>query len=313
MADRNMPTKEDVLAYTETCSNWGRWGLDDQLGTVNLVTPEKRKQAAGLVKDGVSVSCAWPLQVEMPGESMSKFIHYMTVTGEGLTPGEEGSNGWSGDFFGVEYHGSSVTHVDAICHVFRNGQMYNGHSAKLVNAAEGAKAESVELLEDGVVTRGVLLDIARLRGVRWMEGPDIIVPEDLEAAEEAQGVKVESGDILLVRTGHLGRHFHDTHMDLMAPHPGTHAACIPWFRERDIAMLGSDTNNDLDPSGYERIGEAIHEIGIPTLGIWLIDNMNLEEVAEACAERNRWEFMLTIAPLRIKAGTGSPINPIAVF
>jgi kynurenine formamidase len=313
MNDRALPTKEDVLAYADTCSNWGRWGPDDQLGTVNLVTPEKRKQAAGLVRDGVSVSCAWPIQKSMPGEPMSKFIHYMTDTGEALNPGEKGSHGWSGDFFGIEYHGYSVTHVDAICHVFRDGQTYNGHSAKLVNVADGAEVESVELLEDGVVTRGVLLDIARLRGVKWLEGAAAILPEDLEAAEEAQGVRVEPGDILMVRTGHLGRHYGDGPLDLTLPHPGTHAACIPWFRERDIAMLGSDTNNDMNPSGYEGLDEAVHQIGIPTLGIWLIDNMNLEQVAEACAERNRWEFMLNIAPLRIKAGTGSPINPIAVF
>lgn len=314
MGRRDLPTEEKVLAYAKTHSNWGRWGPEDQLGTLNLVTEQKGKQAAKLVSDGVSVTCSWPITVEMPGEPMSKVLHYMTQAGEGYeTDGEDDNGQWSGDFIGLEYHGNTITHVDAICHSFSRGRMYNGLPSKLVSMSEGATAESIELMANGVVTRGVLLDMARLRGVPWLEVGEAILPEDLEEAEKASEVRAESGDVLLVRTGHLERHRKAGPLDLSGKRPGTQASCIPWFRERDIATLGSDQNNEVSPSGYEKLIEPIHQVAIPHLGLWLIDNVNLEELASACSQRNRWEFMMVIAPLRIQYGTGSPVNPIAVF
>ena len=308
MTALNVPVEKEVLGYADSCSNWGRWGPDDQLGTLNLVTEEKRRQAAALVKDGVSVSCAWTITTDMPGEHTSRVLHYMVATGEA----GEGAH-WSGDFLGMAYHGNCITHVDALCHVFSGGKMYNGLSASLVNSENGAEAESVELLSEGVVTRGVLLDIARLHGVKWIDHPEAIGPAVLEEAERAEGVKVEAGDILLIRTGHLARYYQRDVLDTSDPRPGPHASCIPWFRERGIAMLAGDQNNEVSPCGYENLGEPIHEVGIPTLGLWLIDNANLEELAQACAQRNRWEFMLVVAPLRFHNATGSPVNPIAVF
>ena len=308
MTQPTLPTEGQVLSYAETCSNWGRWGPDDQLGALNLVTDEKRRQAAGLVKDGVSVSCAWTIKPDLPGEHMSRVLHYMTATGEA---GENAT--WSGDFMGLAYHGNCITHVDALCHVFTRGKMYNGHPAALVNSENGAEAESITLLSQGVVTRGVLLDIARLQGVDRIDTPLPVTPDMLEEAESSQGVKVEPGDVLLIRTGHLARYYDGEVTDTSAPRPGPHVSCLPWFKERDIAMLGGDQNNEVSPSGYPNIGEPVHEIGIPALGLWLIDNMNLEDLARACAQRNRWEFMLVIAPLRFHAATGSPANPIAVF
>ncbi len=308
MAEARLPTEEEALGYAETCSNWGRWGAEDQLGTLNLVTADKRRQAAGLVRDGVSVSCAWEMRTELPGEHSSKVLHYMIETGEA---GEEAK--WSGDFLGMAYHGNCVTHVDALCHVFMGGKMYNGFPATLVNSRKGAEAEAITLLHEGVVTRGVLLDIARLRGEDRIASPLAITPDMLEEAEASEGVKVEPGDVLLIRTGHLARYYEGDVTDTSDPRPGPHVSCIPWFRERDIAMLGGDQNNEVSPSGYANIGEPIHEVGIPTLGLWLIDNMNLEEVARACAERGRWEFLMALAPLRFRGATGSPVNPIAVF
>ena len=314
MSKTAIPTKEEVLRYAETLSNWGRWGAQDQLGTINLVTEEKQREAAALVKDGVSVSCAWPITRDLPGDPTAKVLLYMTVTGEGYVSGMETETYQKAeDFIGLEHHGYSITHVDALCHVFWNGRMYNGLPSSMVNASRGATAESIDLLADGVVTRGVLLDVARLRGVPWLEPGEPIFPEELEAAEEAQRVRVTSGDVLLVRTGHLGRHHRAGPLDLFGRTPGSHAACIPWFRERDIAMLGSDTSNDLEPSGYDHPELPIHQICIPSMGLWLIDNANLEGLSEACAQRGRWEFLLTIAPLRIQYGTGSPVNPIAVL
>ena len=308
MNNRKPPTEEEVLGYAESCSNWGRWGADDQLGTLNLVTDEKRRQAAELVKDGRSVSCSWTISKELPGETMSQVLHYMTETGEAGPDAEE-----SGDFMGVAYHGNSITHVDALCHIFTEGRMYNGFPANLVKSGTGAEAESIELLAQGVVTRGVLLDIPRLRRMKWLMDPEPIFPEELEEAEKAQGVRVESGDVLLIRTGHLARCYSGELSASDDPRPGPHASCIPWWRARDIAMLAGDQSNEVWPSGYEGIRSPNHAIGIPHLGLWLIDNANLEDLAVECARRNRWEFMMVVAPLRFHNATGSPANPLAIF
>jgi kynurenine formamidase len=191
--------------------------------------------------------------------------------------------------------------------------MYNGRSCNLVTSREGAQVEAVDLLKDGVVSRGVLLDVAALKG-RWLTSGEGVMPEDLDAAEKAAGVHVEPGDILLIRTGYYGRRRAEgPRSPLKDGSPAAHVACMPWFRERGIAMLGTDTHNDISPLPYPNIGNAVHVLGLVAMGLWLIDNGNLEELAQACAARRRWEFMLTIAPLVLQNVTGSPVNPIAVF
>ena len=161
MTQLSLPTEGEVLSYAETCSNWGRWGPDDQLGTVNLVTEEKRKQAAALVRDGVSVSCAWTIKPDLPGEHMSRVLHYMTATGEA---GDDAT--WSGDFMGLAYHGNCITHVDALCHVFTRWQDVQRPSRRPREQRKRRRSRVHNPPPQGVVTRGVLLDIARLRGRR---------------------------------------------------------------------------------------------------------------------------------------------------
>jgi kynurenine formamidase len=219
----------------------------------------------------------------------------------------------SGDFIGMAFHGYSITHLDSLCHIFWNGQMYNGRSSALVTTREGATAQAIDVLQDGVVSRGVLLDAARHRGVSWMEPGEAIMPDELEEIEAEQGVKVQQGDILLVRTGHYRRRLEVGPRPIADGWPGLHASCMPWLQERQVALLGGDTVSDTVPSGYSNLPQPIHQIAIPQMGLWLLDNCNLEELSAACAERLRWEFLLTIAPLRIRYGTGSPVNPIAVF
>ena len=302
------PTETELRGYIDKLSNWGRWGQDDELGTLNLLTPEKTAKAAALVQQGRSVTCARPLVAEPSVDMRIPFLHFMMGSGEDADhPGAGGSM----DFFGVAYHGSTVTHLDSICHMFWDGKMYNGHPASLVKSREGATVESIELLHNGVVSRGVLLDIARLRGVDWMEPGEGVMPEDLEAAEKAAGIRVEEGDILLIRTGNYKRR-----LTLGPPGdggPGPQAALLPWLHDRGVAVLGSDTPNDPSPSGYTDFRLPIHNIGIVAMGLWLLDNANLEDLSQTCAELNRWEFLMTLSPLRIHNGTGSPVNPIAVF
>ena len=191
---------------------------------------------------------------------------------------------------------------------------YNGRRAEEVLLSNGAAAQDIALYREGLVGRGVLLDIPRHRGVKWLEAGQGVMPEDLEAAERAQGVCVESGDVLLVRTGFYGRRLAEGPVHPMeAGTPAVHVASCPWLRERGVAMIGSDTHNDIAPLPYPALGNSFHVVCLVAMGLWLIDNGNLEDLARACAERKRWEFLLTAAPLRLKNVTGSPVNPIAVF
>ena len=316
MVDGAMPTEAEVFEYVRTLSNWGRWGPEDELGTVNLIDSEKRLRAVALVKEGVTVSCARPIIAEPAADDASPPLHYMTSSGEGYAAKEwsyPGEHQTITDFIGMVFHGASITHLDALCHVFWNGQMYNGRSSALVTTSQGATAESIEVLQEGVVSRGVLLDVPGFRGVDWVKPEDPVSAKELDAMEAAQGVRVEEGDILLIRTGHLRRRNEEGPSSLPNGRPGLRADCLPWLRERGVAMLGGDAINDVLPSGYPSLRVPIHQIGIVHMGLWLLDNCNLEELGEVCAQRGKWEFLLTIAPLRIRYGTGSPVNPIAMF
>jgi kynurenine formamidase len=318
MAKRT-PTEQEVLQYFEKYSNWGRWGKDDQLGTLNLITPAKRVQAAGLVREGVTVSCSRVLTTQITEDLIPPLhpqpLHFMIQSGEQFAevPNRPGVLQTALDFFGLAFHNPTITHLDSVGHVFWNGKMYNGFSSATTTTTQGATVESVDLAKDGIVSRGVLLDIPRLRGAKWTEPDEDIHGDELAAAEEAQGIRVEAGDILLVRTGFLRRRNEEGPWDLTKERRagGLHADTIPFLHERGVAALGRDGSDAR--GGYELVFNAIHQVGIVALGLWLIDYCNLEELASACDERQRWEFMLTLSPLRIEGGTGSPVNPTAIF
>jgi len=310
-------TESDVIKMISSLSNWGRWGKDDELGTINLITPEKRKRAAALVRDGVPVSCARPIATNaVSADTTFQPLRFMVDSGEGRdhdSPARLLERRGASEFIGMVFHGYTITHVDTPAHYFWQGKIYNGRSANLITSREGAQVESVDLLCDGVVSRGVLLDVAALKR-RWLGSGEGVLPEDLEAAERAQQVRVEAGDILLIRTGYYARRLADgPRHPLKDGSPAAHVACMPWLRERDVAMLGTDTHNDVSPATHPGLGNVVHIVGLVGMGLWLIDNANLEDLAQACVARRRWEFMLTIAPLRLQGVTGSPVNPIALF
>ncbi|MDO8750762.1 MAG: cyclase family protein [Dehalococcoidia bacterium] len=303
------PTEEEVVGYMDSLSNWGRWGREDFMGTLNFITPEKRLKALKLVKEGVTVSCERPIMYDdYPVGLRFPTKHFMQSTGEGEDP--HGSN----DFIMIGLHGGQIiTHMDSPCHMFYNKSMYNGHPANLVTLEDGAKQGAIDLLGNGIVTRGVLLDVARVMGKKWLEPGEAIFPEDLEAAEKAEGVRVESGDVLCFRTGYTlwmreNGHPKDRRW------PGLQAACLPWLRERGVAVLGGDCPNDVSPSGYEKPSTLpVHLVALVAMGLWLLDGANHEDLSAACQQRNRWEFLLSIAPLKLTAATGSPVNPLAMF
>ncbi|HET7342815.1 MAG TPA: cyclase family protein [Methylomirabilota bacterium] len=311
-----IPSEPDVLKMLDALSNWGRWGADDQLGTVNFITPAQRRRAAALVSEGVSVSCSRPISTEITADTTVQPMRFMVDSGEGRDtdpPERVLQRRGAAEFIGMVFHGYTITHVDTPAHYFWNGRMYNGRPCNLVTSREGARAEAVDLLRDGVVSRGVLLDVAAVKG-RWLDAGEGVLPEDLEAAEKAQNVRVEPGDVLLVRTGYYARRRAEgPRSPLRDGSPAVHVASLPWIRERSVAMLGTDTHNDVAPLPYPRIGNALHVVSLVAMGMWLIDNGNLEELAQACARYRRWQFMLTLAPLVLERVTGSPVNPIALF
>jgi kynurenine formamidase len=228
---------------------------------------------------------------------------------------EEPALQWAGERITLLFHGSVFTHIDGLGHVFYRGQMYNGRSAGLIKTSDGALVQTSDVMRDGIMTRGVLLDLARLRGVETLPPEPGVFPEDLEAAEQAQGVRVEEGDVLLLRTGYGAQV--DAAIAAGEPipeqHSGYHVACMPWIHERGVALLGSDVTNDKREQPYPKTRLPVHQVGLVAMGLRLIDNAHLERLAEACAQRSRWEFCFTLNPLRFEAGTGSPVNPIATL
>ncbi|MYB21125.1 MAG: cyclase family protein [Chloroflexi bacterium] len=305
-------TRTDVDALAQQLSNWGRWGDDDERGALNFITPEVSAAAAAQVSEGVTVSCALELAKTPAADNPTPVTHFMT--GAGDVSGLGGLRGLesTGDGFVIAPHGMANTHIDALCHILDQGRMYNGFPASEV-LSTGARKNSIMGLEQGIATRGVLLDIARARGNGWLEPGYGITVDDLEAAEAAQGVTVRSGDILLVRTGRDNRREVEGATPPFAGMAGLLMETLPWIREREVAILGCDGVSDVIPSNVEGSPLPIHHIIITYMGVHLIDNARLGPLGEACAERNRWEFLLTIAPLRLVGGTASPINPIAMF
>jgi kynurenine formamidase len=291
-------------------SNWGRWGSEDQRGALNHLTPERVAAAAGLVRDGATVTLSLPLNTEAAVHNPKPADHYMTE----LDPPDPAPQSvhFLKDYVGADYHNDGHTHIDALCHIAYEGQLYNGRSAGVVTD-DGAEVNTIQVLASGLIGRGVLLDIPRLRGVPWLEPGEHVFREDLELAEREQGVSVRPGDILLVRTGHARRLAELGPWDTASTKAGLHPTAMTFVGERCVAALGSDGNSDTAPSSTEGVDFPIHVLAITAMGIHLLDYLQFEDLRTACGESGRWEFLFTAAPLRIEGGTGSPINPTAVF
>jgi kynurenine formamidase len=295
-------TKADVDRWMTELSNWGRWGKDDQLGTLNLITPQKRKQALKLVKDGVPVSLSHDLMTERSEDNTSPFVHAMLPRAGGF---------WL-DTYSFNYHGYAYTHMDALCHATYQGKMYNGFSADEVTK-DGAAKDSILTSKTGIMTRGILMDIAKLKGVDYMEPGAAIFPEDLLAWEKQAGVKVSPGDVVFIRTGRWARRAAKGPWPVGRSAAGLHASCARWLHDRGVAMLGSDEASDVVPSQVDGVFLPIHQLVLVAMGIHIFDNCDLEELSKQAAQRKRWAFLLTAAPMAVPGGTGSPLNPIATF
>lgn len=300
---------DEFAALFQALCRWGRWGADDERGALHFLTPARVIAAAGLVREGVSVTLSLPVNTIAAVHNPKPADHHMTAVGSAaaLPPIH-----FLKDYVGVDYHNDGHTHIDALCHVGYDGLLYGGKSVDAVTT-EGASVNSIEVLQDGLVGRGVLLDIPRLRGRPWLEPGEHVWPDDLERAEREQEVTVGEGDILLVRTGHVQRLAELGPWNTAEAKAGLHPTAMRFIAERGVAVLGSDGNNDTAPSTTEGVGFPIHVLAITALGIHLLDYLQLEDVRSKCETAERWEFLLVAAPLRITEGTGSPLNPVAIF
>jgi kynurenine formamidase len=300
-------TKEDVDRLMTELSNWGRWGKDDQLGTLNLITAAKRKEAAAMVKEGYPISLAHDILKEKAADNGNPFVHTVQPR-----PANFNGTGFGGDSYSVSYHGFAHTHMDALWHANYQGKMYNGYSVDTITP-EGGTKDSILAAKTGVFTRGVLMDIPKLKHVDYMEPGTPIYPEDLDAWEREARLKVSSGDMIFIRTGRWARRAALGPWNVGRSAAGLHASCAKWLKNRDVAVLASDVAQDVSPSQVDGVGLPIHQIALVAMGLYIFDNCDLEQLSQEAAKRKRWTFLVTAAPLAVPGGSGSPINPIAVY
>jgi kynurenine formamidase len=321
---RNL-TKTDIERWMKELSNWGRWGKEDQAGTINLIGPAKRKQAAGLVKEGLSVSMSLdadlpnappistgetsrlgtgPVPAATPPPRRYTWEHVMRNNGAGR------QEGYVVDSITVSFHGNSTTHLDTLSHYIWNGFIYNGFPGSSVTSW-GATKNDVMPYKDGIFTRGVLVDMPVLKGVPYLGDDEAIYPEDLEAWEKKARLRIESGDAVFVRTGRWRRVSEKGPLNQRVP--GLYASCAKWLKERDIALLGSDAVQDVSPSRVDGVNQPVHQLFLVAVGTPLFDNCDLEAISQVANRFRRWTFLFTVASLRVPGATGSPANPIATF
>ena len=309
MAGMDMSAREFGDLFNAV-SNWGRWEDDGRRGALNHLTPAHTAAAARLAQSGITITLSQPLRTQARIDVPEPADHHMTMLPD-VDIGS-GSVRFAKDYVGLDYHNDGHSHIDAFSHVAFEGAFFDGKPDSSVTAS-GARAGAIDVLKDGLVGRGVLLDVPRTRGAPWIEPGEHVFREDLEAAERDQGLVVGTGDILLVRTGHARRLAELGPWDTGQAKAGLHPTTAAFLADREVAALGSDGNSDTAPSTTEGVAFPVHVLAINAMGVHLLDYLQFEDVARHCEEVGRWEFLFAAAPLRIMGGTGSPLNPTAIF
>jgi kynurenine formamidase len=300
---RQKLTKSQFDQLFRQVSNWGRWGKEDQLGTLNLITAERRREAAELVKAGVSVSLARNLNEQKAIDNPTPLLDTMALGVDGV---------FNMDTYTVNFHGVAFSHFDALSHTYYGGRLYNGYPAAEVSSS-GARVLGTAQYRNGIFTRGVLVDIPWLRGLPYLDTNAFITGADLDAWETKTRVHIHSGDAVLIRTGRWARRDAKGPWDISSASAGLDPSAVVWLRKRDAAFLISDVSHDAIPSAVEGVDWPIHILAIVAMGMPLADQCNLEDIARESQNLRRYTFLLTLAPVRIAGGTGSLVNPIATF
>jgi kynurenine formamidase len=309
-----MLTVADFEQVFESVKNWGRWGPADELGTLNYITPDKVREAAGLVRSGRRVSMAIPINKVAGPDNQNPAVHFVSQAHDVPVDGSKVRFGL--DFLGMACHGDCHTHVDALCHISYDGKTYNGRDASEVLRSTGATEQDITAYREGIVGRGVLLDVPRLRGTKWLDPGEAVTRVDLEECAADQGVSIGEGDILVLRTGHHARRLELGPWDngpAGEGKAGLHVDAIPWMHERRIAAFLPDGDGETIPSVVDGIDYPIHPLQVVAMGMLVSDSLQFEDLARACEEEDRYEFMVVGLPLVLGGGTGSPWNPIAIF
>ena len=307
-------TLDTLSLWEQSLSNWGRWGANDQRGTLNLITPAKTREAAALVQEGITVSLQHFVTMEraIDAGAFGPTDHWMSRIDE-----ETGMPAFALDEIQFSLHDGMLSHLDALCHYRTreqiNGEWYifNGYRQNL--GPDGCQDLAIDRMGTSYITRGVLVDMPLMKGVDWLEPSTPIYVEDLEAWEEFSGIRIGSGDALLIRTGRWLKREKEGPWAYNRGGAGLHASVIPWLRERDISLLVSDAVNDVQPSGVEGINRPVHQLTQVTIGLPIVDNGYLKDVAETARRLQRWEFMTSIQINPVPGGTASPFNANATF
>jgi hypothetical protein len=305
-----MTLEEFGKLFEEVC-NWGLWGIDDEVGTLNYLKPMMVAKAASLVRSGRSVSMARPIDTRVAADNPNPATHRITMLYDAPSDKNEEPK-FVSDYLGSELHGNAHSHLDALCHVSYRGKLYNGRPTSIITS-EGAKSMDVTKYKNGIVGRGVLLDIPRLRGTRWLEPGEAVSAEDLEAAEKAEGVKLGEGDILVFRVGQYGRRRELGPWDVERSRAGLDPKAMKLLHGRKISAFLPDGDGETIPSPVDGVSYPVHALQIAAMGLACGDSLQLEDLSKACEEEGRWEFMAVVSPLVLGGGTGSLVNPIAVF
>ncbi|SES48181.1 Kynurenine formamidase [Streptomyces sp. yr375] len=301
-------TEEEFGALYRRLRSRAAWAAGDR-GALAALTPARVLAATREARTGRTVTLAAPVETRAGPDNPEPARHRMRGR-----PGEDTASGlhFARDSFAMNVHGDADSHLDALCHVIYDGTLHGGGSASGVTAG-GATALTVEAARDGIVGRGVLLDIPRLRGVPWLEPGDHVSADDLAAAETAQRLRVREGDLLLVRVGHRRRRAELGPWDAAHERAGLHPSALEFLADRRVAVLGGDGNNDTAPSSTEGVDFPVHVLAVHAMGLHLLDYLQFEDLAPVCEAAGRWSFLCVVAPLRLPDATGSPVNPIAVL
>ena len=306
-----LTTEADYQRALKELSNWGRWGADDEIGAANLITTAKRKQALALAKEARPISLAHDVAQEKAADTPN--ILERTIVAVSPT-GSTDRYQYSGT-----YHGVAHSHLDALdCHMMVDGKGYNGRPMEDIAATGGCPKGNINALKDGVVTRGILFDATRLPGKAtpqgWLEPGTAIHHADLEALEKIERVKVSPGDVILLYTGRWKRRAALGAWPNTSGFAGYHADVAYFLKDRGVSFIGCDGPNDVSPTGLPpSVNNPLHRLALVAMGVDIFDNLDFERAAEEASRLNRYEFLFVASPLRIDKGTGSPLNPLAIF
>jgi kynurenine formamidase len=301
--------REEFDELFDAVKNWGRWGDDDELGTLNHIGNPEILAACRIPRHGWRISLSKPLDTVEGVENDRPLMHYMTSSEDARDGGVEVHR----DFLGLDFHGKGTSHLDALTHVAYNGLLYNSRKSAEVVDASGSRFGSVTTSARGIIARGVLLDVAACRGVDWIDPPCALKATELVEVATTLDVDVRRGDVLLIRSGAVRRSNQTGPWDVERDSVGLHPDAMRWLAEAEVSVLGGDGHSDARPSTVAEVELPIHILALAGLGMCLLDNLDLEALSEACRRSRSYEFLIVISPLVIPHGTGSPVNPIAVL